>query len=110
MRRDPIFFADLGYRHSNGDHDTKASYIEKLATGITKYRRYEHTDRKFTSAAPGIALMTARVRIQGRSLSSRELDVYLSVLAVYREEKGAWRFLAWQSARLPLPESPTAKK
>ena len=29
------------------------------------------------------------------------MDAVLSFLAVWREEKGQWRFLAWQSCKLP---------
>jgi len=102
-RMDAIFSNDLSYTHSNGDFDNKATYMEKLVSGSTRYSEYRYTDRKFTRIAPGLALMNARVIIKGRSVASPQLDVYLSVLTVYREEQGKWRFLAWQSARLPQP-------
>ncbi len=107
-RLDAIFSDDLSYTHSNGDFDNKKSYLEKLVSGSTKYTTYQYTERKFSSIAPGIALMNARVKIKGRSVASPQLDVYLSVLAVFREEQGKWRFLAWQSAR--LPDAPAATK
>jgi hypothetical protein len=34
---------------------------------------------------------------------SGESDSIFSFLAVWREEKGQWRFLAWQSCKLPPP-------
>lgn len=107
-RLDAIFSNDLSYTHSNGDFDNKKSYLEKLVSGATKYTTYQYTERKFTSIAPGIAVMNARVKIKGRSAATPQLDVYLSVLAVFREKQGHWRFLAWQSAR--LPEAPAATK
>jgi hypothetical protein len=108
-RMNAIFSDGLSYTHSNGDFDTKSTYVGKLASGSTKYSTYQYTDRKFTSLGPGIAMMNARVRIIGKSEASPELNVYLSVLAIFREEQGKWRFLAWQSARLPLPDA-AAKK
>jgi hypothetical protein len=33
-------------------------------------------------------------------------DLHLGFLAVWREEGGQWRFLAWQSCRLPDPAAP----
>jgi len=30
------------------------------------------------------------------------MDSVLSYLAVWREENGQWRFLAWQSCKLPV--------
>ena len=31
------------------------------------------------------------------------VEMLLSFLGVWREEKGQWRFLAWQSGRMPEP-------
>jgi hypothetical protein len=53
--------------------------------------------------------MTARCRGQlGQTEPNNEL--YLSVLAADRLEKGAGCFLAWQSARLDLAPATKAKK
>jgi hypothetical protein len=109
-RLNAIFSDALRYTHSNGDFDTKSTYIGKLVSGSTKYTSYQSTDRKFTVIAPGIALMNGRVRVIGRSDTTPDLNLYLSVLVVFREEQGKWRFLAWQSARLPLPEPAAGKK
>ena len=57
----------------------------------------------------GIVLMTAHALIYSRSDTGRN-ENDLSILAVYREEQGKWRFLAWQSAKLPAPTTPAAKK
>ena len=102
-RLDAIFSEDLSYTHSNGDFDNKATYLKKLVTGSTKYSLYQYNDRSFTALAPGLAMMNARIMIKGQSEASPQLDIYLSVLAIFREEQGKWRFLAWQSARLPAP-------
>jgi hypothetical protein len=108
-RLDAIFSDALSYTHSSGDFDTKSTYLGKLVSGATKYSTYQYVgERKFTVIAPGIALMNARVRIIGRSEATPDLNTFLSVLAVFREEQGKWRFLAWQSAKLAEP--PPAKK
>jgi ketosteroid isomerase-like protein len=95
-----LFSDDLRYAHSNGIVDSKASFIDVLATGKTKYLGYDYEERNFTFPAPGIALMTGRARIKVES-SSGQMDNVISFLAVWREEQGQWRFLAWQSCRLP---------
>ncbi|MCX6895616.1 MAG: nuclear transport factor 2 family protein [Verrucomicrobia bacterium] len=97
-----IFSDDLRYAHSTGAVDTKASYIDSLVSGRTKYLVYDYQERNFTFPAPGIALMTGRVHIKSTSATGAS-DGVLSILAVWREEKGRWRFLAWQSCRLPAP-------
>ncbi|MGV3663803.1 MAG: nuclear transport factor 2 family protein [Prosthecobacter sp.] len=99
-----IFSAELRYAHSSGVVDTKASFIEVLTTGRTKYVGYDVVERTFTFPAPGIALMAGRSRVQAETATGK-MDSVLSYLAVWREENGQWRFLAWQSCKLP-PATP----
>ena len=99
---DGIFSDELRYAHSNGIVDTKKSFIEILGAGKTKYVGYDYEEQNFTFPAPGIALMTGRTRI---SVAKAEVTtaMTLNFLGVWREEKGQWRFLAWQSSRPPEP-------
>jgi len=97
---DGIFSDELRYAHSNGVVDTKASFIDILSTGKTKYVGYDYEEQSFTFPAPGIALMTGRAHVKAES-EGKSMDAVLSFLAVWREEKGQWRFLAWQSCKLP---------
>ena len=96
-----LFADDLHYAHSTGVIDTKASFIEALTTGRTKYRSIDYEKREFTFPAPTIALMRGRVRIRAESVATGPSDNVLSFLAVWRLENGRWKFLAWQSCRLP---------
>lgn len=91
---------ELRYAHSNGIVDTKASLIDTLLQGRTKYLSYDYEERKFSFPAPEIALMSGRAHIKAATASG-EMDSVLSYLSVWRLEKGQWRFLAWQSCRLP---------
>ena len=107
-RLSAIYSDDLHYGHSNAKVDTKASQIQGITTGNNKYEAYEHKERKFTLAAPGIVTMTGRVLIHmSNKQTGEKLTNDLNYLAVWREEKGKWRFLAWQSCKNP-PEA--AKK
>jgi hypothetical protein len=49
--------------------------------------------------------MTGRVRIRAATAEG-EMENALSFLAVWRKEKGQWRFLAWQSCKLPPASKP----
>jgi len=98
-----ILSDDLRYAHSNGGVDTKASMIEALTSGKTKYKSFDYDERNVSFAAPNIALMTGRVKVKV-SGAAGDLDLVLGFLAVYREENGKWRFLAWQSCKIPPPE------
>ncbi len=97
---DAVFSDELRYAHSNGIVDSKKSFIEILAAGKTKYVGYDYEEQNFTFPAPGIALMTGRAHIKAES-EGKTMDAVLSFLAVWREEQGQWRFLAWQSCKLP---------
>ena len=99
-----IYSDDLRYAHSSGTVDTKQSYIESLTSGRTKYLTIEYEERTFTFPAPGIALMTGRAHVKVANATG-EVDMVLSFLSVWREENGKWRFLAWQSCKLPAPVS-----
>ena len=101
-RLNTIFSDDLRYAHSTGTLDTKDSFIEVLVSGKTKYVDYAYEERNFTFPAPGIALMTGRARVKVLTAAG-ESENLLSFLSVWREEKGQWRFLAWQSCKIPPP-------
>jgi hypothetical protein len=102
-----ILSDDLRYAHSNGIVDSKSSLTEALVTRTTKYIGFDYEERRFTFPAPGIALMTGRTHIQVE-VPAGKVDGVLGFLAVWREEQGQWRFLAWQSCKLP-PPAPAAK-
>jgi len=99
-----ILSDDLRYAHSSGKVDTKASLIESITSGQTKYTGIDYEERTFTYPAPGIALMTGKANVKVGTN-----DLVLSFLAVWREEKGTWRFLAWQSCKLTPPAAAPAK-
>ena len=102
-----IFSDELRYAHSSGLVDTKTSYLESIVSGRTKYHVIHFEERNFTFPATGIALESGRAHMKATS-STGETDSIFSFLAVWREEKGQWRFLAWQSCKLP-PPTPEAK-
>lgn len=95
-----IFSDELHYAHSTGDLDTKTSFVDKLSSGKTKYVIMDYEKREFSLAAPGVALMTGRLHIRAVS-GENTTDSVLGFLAAWRLEKGEWRFLAWQSCKVP---------
>jgi hypothetical protein len=101
-RLNAIFSDDLRYAHSSGAVDTKASYNDSIVSGKLKYLKMDYVSREFSFPAPGIALMTGTVNVKATN-GGVDNDLRLSILAVWREEQGHWRFLAWQSAKVPPP-------
>jgi hypothetical protein len=107
-RLDAIFSDELHYAHSSGKVDTKASYMKSLVSRTTVYESFEYQERNFKAAGPGIVLMTGRVVIHAAN-DSQPVVNDLNFLAVWREENGRWRFLAWQSCKNPPPASLPSK-
>lgn len=97
-----IYSDDLRYAHSSGKVDTKATYIDALTSGTLKYVSMEYQERNFTFPAPGIALMSGRAKVKVGKVES-PTEMILAFLGVWREEKGQWHFLAWQSGKLVDP-------
>ena len=97
----------LHYAHSSGKIDTKASYVQSLVSHSTVYDSYKYVDRTFVPAGPGVVLMYGHALIHSLS-GGRQVQHDLNFLAVWREENGVWRFLAWQSCENP-PPAPAAK-
>lgn len=98
---------DLRYSHSSGTVDTKESFLAGVAGGRLKYTAVTYDERTIKPVAPGVALMTGRGHFIVMS-NGQPNDLVLAFLAVWREESGHWRMLAWQSCRLNPPAA--AKK
>lgn len=102
IRMGATYSNDLRYAHSNGKIDTKASFIDSLVAKEAIYYSVDYQERNFFPAAPGIVLVSGRGLFKVATGGQRaELD--LRFLAVWREEQGVWRLLAWQSSRTPPP-------
>lgn len=100
-----LFSDELRYAHSSGVVDTKASYIDSMLSGRLKYLTFDYEERQFKILSPEIALMTGRNKVTV-STGTGDMAMTLSYLAVWRNENGHWRFLAWQSCKLPAPVKP----
>ncbi len=98
-RLEAVYADALRYAHSSGKIDTKASQVEGITSGGNKYERFEYKERTFVPAGPGVVMMQGRVVIHLRNRSGAASELDLNYLAVWREEGGRWRFLAWQSCK-----------
>lgn len=101
---DTVLSDDLRYAHSNGKVDTKASLTASLLGGDAKYVSYKYTERTFKFPAPDVATMAGRLEVQA-IVDGVSMTTGISYLAVWRLEKGQWKFLAWQSCKIP-PATP----
>jgi hypothetical protein len=107
-RLDAICSDALHYAHSSGKIDSKATYLDSLMTRTTVDESFDYQERTCTLLAPGIAQMTGRVLIKSTHHGARS-DNDLNFLAIWREENGRWRLIAWQSCKNLPPASPAKK-
>jgi len=101
---DKVLSDDLRYAHSNGKVDTKASLTASLLGGDAKYLSYQYTERAFKFPAPDVAVMAGRLEVQAK-VDGVAMTTGISYLAVWRLEKDSWKFVAWQSCKIP-PATP----
>ena len=76
--------------------------MKSLVSRRTIYDSFNYSERNFKAVGPGIVLMTGRVVIHASNDGVKVIND-LNFLAVWREENGHWRFLAWQSCKNPPP-------
>lgn len=90
---------ELIYTHSSGLVDGKASWLESMRSGKTRYKSVKRSDEKVrlygeTALVTGRADIEAEIGGQARSLKLRYLNAWV-------KSGGTWKFAAWQSGALP---------
>lgn len=93
---------ELVYAQADGRVQTKAQLVAALPSSQLKYLSVEPSEEVFQSIAPHAATLSGRARLVVDA-SGRKLSFTLRFLAVWREESGHWRLLAYQSAQLEAP-------
>lgn len=94
---------DLHYAHSSGLVEDKKAFVHALVTGSLQYRAFEYEERKFSFPTSDVALMKGVAKIKVVNAKG-EVDLRLAYLAVWKLVNGQWKFVAWQSCRLPVAE------
>lgn len=93
-----VLAEELIYTHSSGRTDTKREYIDSMKTGRVKYESltYESSSVKVLGQT---ALLSAKATVKLVS-GGKPQELKLSFLHVYMNQKGSWRMVGHQSARL----------
>jgi hypothetical protein len=95
---------DLDYVHSNGDIDTKASFIESLTSGRRDYISMSGDIQKvrvFGDVAVIRGLAKVTVVTDGKS---QDLAIGYSDVWVWKDKR--WQMTAWHSSRYAAPAAP----
>lgn len=92
-----LFSKDLYYGHSGGYFDGYDSMLEKIKQGRFAYDAITSGIDQAIAAGPDSLVIHGKVNIKV-TLEGKYFDMRSIYLAVWRQEKGEWRFLAHQTA------------
>jgi hypothetical protein len=93
-----VLSEQLRFVHSDGRVESKADYIKNLMAGDTAYADAKTSELETMQIAPDVVVVMGVQQMRKR-LGTEWSEIKLRYLAVYRNESGAWRMVAWQSAR-----------
>lgn len=88
----------LRFVHSDGRVESKPDYIKNLMAGDTAYTGAKTSELETTQVSNDVVVIIG-VQEMRKKLGTEWSDIKLRYLAVWRNENGAWRMIAWQSAR-----------
>lgn len=88
----------LQFVHSDGRVESKADYVKNMAAGDTEYKDAKTSEVETMQVAPDVVVVIGAQEMRKR-LGKEWSKINLRYLAVYRHESGAWKMVAWQSAR-----------
>lgn len=84
--------------HSDARVEAKAEYLKNLTAGDTAYANAKTSDVQAFQTTPDVVVLIGAQTMR-KKLGSEWSEIALRFLSVWRNEAGAWRMVAWQSAR-----------
>ena len=88
----------LRFVHSDGRVESKADYVKNLMAGDTEYADAKTSELETMQVSTDVVVILGVQQMRKR-LGPDWSDIKLRYLAVWRNESGTWRMVAWQSAR-----------
>lgn len=89
---------ELAFVHSDGRIESKAAYVKNMLAGDTQYAEAKTADVRTMEPAPGVVILIGSQQMRKR-LGPTWSEIKLKFMAVWRNEAGTWRMVAWQSMR-----------
>ena len=103
---DHLMTDDFTYTHTSGDIDTKADFLGAMKSNTWKYHSLNLQDvtvRFFGNTA----VLTGRCNMTGERLG-KDVRMAMHFTEIYVRDNGRWRWLLWQSTRLPSSMQPAS--
>lgn len=90
---------DLVYTHSSAVVDDKASYVEAIRSGKTRYHSIKRSE-EHVRAYGDTAFVTGRAEIEV-DVNGQHKSLRLRYLDAWTRTREGWKFVAWQSTAIP---------
>ena len=95
-----LFGSDLTYNHSSAATDNKATYIDSMRSGRTKYRKMTPNGDVKTRTYGCLAIITGTAVYEVTS-SGQDRTVPLRFTAIWAKRPSGLEFVSWQSTGIP---------
>jgi hypothetical protein len=90
---------NLEYVHSNGELDSKKSFIDSLTSGKRDYASTAATIESIRFFK-GFAIIRGKAKVTVVDAGTSR-DLHIGFTDVWVDNKGKWQMTSWRSARLP---------
>ena len=95
-----LFGNDLTYNHSSAATDNKATYIEAMRSGRTKYRKMTPNSDVKTRTYGCLAIITGTAVYEVTS-GGQDRTLPLRFTAIWARRPSGLEFVSWQSTSIP---------
>ena len=96
---DRVLADDLVYNHSNGNTDTKQSYIQSIRDGKSKYDSIESQEQE-VRVYGNTAIINGKCLIKATN-NGETINTTLKYTDVYVRKGNQWQMVTWQSLKVP---------
>jgi ketosteroid isomerase-like protein len=93
-----IFSDEIVFIHSDGRSEGKESYIKNMTAGDTAYSDLKTFDVSVRQIAADVIVLSGAQEMKKR-LGPTWSEIKLRFMSVWRNERGTWRMVAWQSMK-----------
>jgi hypothetical protein len=93
-----IFAEDLTYTHTNGETETKSSFLSTIETATFKYESIETTSTNVRIYGD-TGVITGKGKIKLLAFGS-PMSMEVSFIEVQVKSGGRWQLIAWQTTRI----------
>lgn len=90
---------DLSYGHSSGAVDSKADFVEKIASGKSNFVKIQFSNQTI-KIVNNTAIIRHTLNASTEDAGKQPGEVNLQVLYVWQKQNGTWKMLARQAVKV----------